>query len=91
MHTLKIVSLAAIAYGLFLIPAVAQKKKKEITQTLELPKELPATTFGETRRLTFHVTPLSGKGLLSAQVKDALKALTRETGRNPVMKCTRST
>jgi enamine deaminase RidA (YjgF/YER057c/UK114 family) len=85
MHILKILPLAAIACGLLLIPAVAQKKKKEVTQTLELPKELPATTAGETRRLTFHVTPLSAKGLLSAQVKDALKALTRETGRNAVL------
>src|ERR1039458_3635725 len=44
------------------------------------------TVIGETRRLTFHVTPLSARGLLSAQVRDALKALTRETGSNPVLK-----
>jgi enamine deaminase RidA (YjgF/YER057c/UK114 family) len=86
MHNLKIAALAAFACGLFLIPAIAQKKKKEVTQVLQLPKELPATTVGETRRLTFHVTPLSGKGLLSAQVRDALKALTRETGSNPVLR-----
>ena len=61
-------------------------KKEEITQTLQLPKELPAAVTGETRRLTFHVTPLSARGLLSAQVRDALKALTRETGGNPVLK-----
>jgi len=86
MHTLKIVAMAAFAYGLFLIPAPAQKKKKEITQVLQLPKELPATAVGETRRLTFHVTPLSSKGLLSQQVRDGLKALTRETGNNPVLR-----
>jgi len=61
-------------------------KKEEITQTLQLPKELPGAVTGETRRLTFHVTPLSARGLLSAQVRDALKALTRETGANPVLK-----
>src|SRR6185369_14929729 len=61
-------------------------KKEEITQTLQLPKELPSAVIGETRRLTFHVTPLSGRGLLSAQIRDALKALTRETGNNPVLK-----
>ena len=65
----------------------AQKKskpeKEEITQTLQLPKELPGAVTGETRRLTFHVTPLSAHGLLSAQVRDALKALTHETGGNP--------
>ncbi len=32
-------------------------KKEEITQTLQLPKELPTAVIGETRRLTFHVTP----------------------------------
>jgi enamine deaminase RidA (YjgF/YER057c/UK114 family) len=75
-------------------PAAAQKpvappkkpKKEEITQTLQLPKELPSAVTGETRRLTFHVTPLSSRGLLSAQIRDALKALTRETGNNPVLK-----
>ena len=61
-------------------------KKEEITQTLQLPKDLPSAVIGETRRLTFHVTPLSARGLLSAQVRDALKALTRETGGNPVLK-----
>ena len=61
-------------------------KKEEITQVLQLPKELPGAVTGETRRLTFHVTPLSSHGLLSAQVRDSLKALTRETGGNPVLK-----
>jgi enamine deaminase RidA (YjgF/YER057c/UK114 family) len=81
----------ATAFCLVLTPAApAQKKpkpkKEEITQTLQLPKELPAAVTGETRRLTFHVTPLSARGLLSAQVRDALKTLTRETGGNPVLK-----
>jgi enamine deaminase RidA (YjgF/YER057c/UK114 family) len=76
---------------LVLAPGVsAQKKpkpkKEEITQTLQLPKELPGAVIGETRRLTFHVTALSARGLLSAQVRDALKALTHETGGNPVLK-----
>src|SRR5438309_9450119 len=87
MHTLKIAVLVTLASGLILAPAAAQKKKKkEVTQTLQLPKELPATAVGETRRLTFHVTPLSAKGLLSAQVRDALRALIRETGNNPVLR-----
>lgn len=64
----------------------AKPKKEEITQTLQLPKELPSAVIGETRRLTFHVTALSSRGLLSAQVRDALKALTRDTGNNPVLK-----
>ena len=70
-------------------PAAQKKskpKKEEITQTLQVPKELPGAVTGETRRLTFHVTPLSARGLLSAQVRDALKALTRETGGSPVLR-----
>src|SRR6202163_3031224 len=81
--------LAAPACGLVLTawPAEQKKKKKEeLTQTLQLPKELPGAVMGETRRLTFHVTPLSAKGLLSAQVREALKALLRESGGNQVLK-----
>ena len=68
-------------------PAAQKKKKKEeITQTLQLPKDLPNAVTGETRRLTFHVTPLSSRGLLSAQVRDALKALMHETNGAAVLK-----
>jgi enamine deaminase RidA (YjgF/YER057c/UK114 family) len=64
----------------------AQKKKDEVTQTLQIPRELPNAVVGDTRRLTFYVTPLSSKGLLSQQVRDALKALTREAGGDTVLK-----
>jgi enamine deaminase RidA (YjgF/YER057c/UK114 family) len=84
-------ALVAATCFLALAPGLAAQKKpkpkkEEITQTLQLPKELPPAVVGETRRLTFHVTPLSARGLLSAQVRDALKALTRDTGANPVLK-----
>ena len=89
-HKSTIFALAAALCFILDPGAVAQKKpkpkKEEITQTLQLPKELPGAVTGETRRLTFHVTPLSARGLLSAQVRDALKALTHETGGNPVLK-----
>ncbi len=63
------------------IPIVApenkQKKKKEedVTQTLPPAKELPSFVIAETGRLVFGISPLSGKGLLSQQTRDALKAL----------------
>ena len=67
-------------------PARKKKEKKEQeTQTLQLPKELPNAVVGETRKLTFYVTPLSAKGLLSQQVKDGLKALNREDGDDTVL------
>ncbi len=52
-----------------------KKKKEEETQTLELPRELPGAVAADTRRLVFYVSPLSAKGLLSQQVRDALRAL----------------
>ena len=63
------------------IPVVApenkQKKKKDenVTQTLPPPKELPGAVTAETGRLAFGVSPLMGKGLLSQQTREALKAL----------------
>src|ERR1035437_5565823 len=90
-NTFKGLVLVASACCLVLATGLAAQKKhktkkEEITQILQLPKELPGAVIGETRRLPFHVTPLSARGLLSAQVRDALKALTNETGSDPVLK-----
>ncbi|MBV9768842.1 MAG: RidA family protein, partial [Bryobacterales bacterium] len=62
------------------IPTVAPEDKKknksdEVTQALALPPELPAAVTADTNRLTFQVTPLSAKGLLSQQTRNALKIL----------------
>jgi enamine deaminase RidA (YjgF/YER057c/UK114 family) len=64
----------------------SQKKKEDETQTLQLPKELPAVVEGDTRRLTFYVTPLSSKGLLSQQIRDAVKALQHRVGNDVILK-----
>lgn len=79
-------ALVALACALAFVasPSQRKKKKEEETQTLQLPKDLPGSVTGDTRRLTFHVTPLSAKGLLSQQVRDALKALARESN-DPVL------
>jgi enamine deaminase RidA (YjgF/YER057c/UK114 family) len=65
-----------------LTAAYAAKKKNpdDITQTLELPKDPPMVAIGETSRLVFHVSPLSAKGLLSQQTRDALKAILKMNG-----------
>src|SRR5579864_815291 len=57
-----------------------KKEKEPETQTLPLPPEPPAAVMAETGKLTFHVSPLSAKGLLTPQVRDALKALERANG-----------
>src|SRR6266403_4721832 len=86
MRRLKLLaSLVALAACIY--PVLAKKKKPEdITQTLALPPDPPATVTAETARLVFHVSPLSGKGLLSAQVRDALKALLKSTGGTSIVK-----
>jgi enamine deaminase RidA (YjgF/YER057c/UK114 family) len=82
--TRKFFALTALACAAAFLAWPAQKKKKpkseeEETQTLQLPKELPPAVTADTQRLAFYVTPLSAKGLLSQQVRDALKALFHET------------
>jgi enamine deaminase RidA (YjgF/YER057c/UK114 family) len=65
------------------IPVVApdnpknKKKKKDgdVTQTLPPPLELPLALTAAASRLTFAVSPLSAKGLLSQQIRDSLNAL----------------
>jgi enamine deaminase RidA (YjgF/YER057c/UK114 family) len=82
-------SLALPALVLALAAGAASQKKKdkeEQTQTLQLPKDLPGSVTGSTHRLTFHVTPLSPKGLLSPQIRDALKALSHQCGSETVLK-----
>jgi enamine deaminase RidA (YjgF/YER057c/UK114 family) len=67
------------------IPVVApendknkKKKNEDFTQTLPPPPELPLALAADTSRLAFAVSPLSGKGLLSQQTRDALNALLRK-------------
>jgi enamine deaminase RidA (YjgF/YER057c/UK114 family) len=75
-----IILLLAVAVA---FPASAQKGKKKtdepVTQTLPVLKDLPGAVAAETAHLVFHVSPLSNKGLLSQQVRDALKALLHDT------------
>lgn len=52
-----------------------KKPQKEITQTLPTLKEPPHAVVTEAGRLTWLTSPLSGKGLLSQQTRDALRWL----------------
>ncbi|HXJ38017.1 MAG TPA: hypothetical protein VNH18_01995 [Bryobacteraceae bacterium] len=75
-------ALVCIGITIATLPLAAQKKKKgdDMTQTLELPKDPPMVSAGETRKLVFQVSPLSGKGLLSQQTKDAVRAILKLNG-----------
>lgn len=66
------------------IPVVApenpknKKKNEDVTQTLPPERELPLALEAEASRLAFAVSPLSSKGLLSQQTREALNALLRK-------------
>jgi hypothetical protein len=57
--------------------AFAAKKKNDETKTQKraVPLDPPAVATGDATRLVFHLSPLSGKGLLSQQTRDALAAI----------------
>lgn len=83
MRQRRVVILALLS----LVAVYGAKKKNadDTTQTLDLPKDPPMVAVGETRRLVFHVSPLSAKGLLSQQTRDALKAILKMNGGVPVI------
>lgn len=83
----KIAFLALLAITSTVPGTLAAKKQKpeEITQTLALPKDPPFVATGETRKLVFHISPLSTKGLLSIQTRDAVKALLKLNGNTQII------
>ena len=86
-QSILLLTLAAVAASAAQPPIEDKREKKEQrTQVLQLPAELPAVTTGNPRRLTFYVTPLIGKGLLTHQVREALKALWRDSPGETVLK-----
>ena len=86
MKTIGVLALCALAA--FASPFDRKKKKSEedATQVLQLPKDPPSAVVAETARLGFYVSPLSSKGLLSQQVRDALKTLHHVVGGASIVK-----
>jgi|SRR5579872_6517078 len=80
--------LVLCALAAFAGPFDRKKKKSEedVTQVLQLPKDPPAAVVAEPRRIEFYVSPLSTRGLLSQQVRDALKSLHRSVGSGSIVK-----
>ena len=62
------------------------KRKRTRRKRCNCRAIFPSWVDGDPRRFTFHVTPLSGKGLLSRQVREALNALNHEAGGAPMRK-----
>jgi len=78
--------LTIVCFGSVSMGGAAPKKKKKkkgdeepITQVLAIPPEPPAAMVADASRLVFFVTPLSAKGLLTAQIRDAVKSLMSQT------------
>ncbi len=87
MRSIRLLALVCALAATFLCCLLwGKKKKEEETQTLQLPKDPPAALTAETRRLIYQVTPLSGKGLLSQQTRDALKWLLHSTNGATIVK-----
>ena len=58
----------------------AAKDKEPKTQQLREAQDPPMVASGAAARLTFQVSPLSGKGLLSEQTRDAINAIRKMNG-----------
>jgi enamine deaminase RidA (YjgF/YER057c/UK114 family) len=72
------VAAACLAILLQSLASPYQRKKKkdpDFTQTLEVLPDPPLSISAETARLSYLTTPLSPRGLLSQQTRDALKSL----------------
>jgi len=67
--------------------SLKQKKEEELpTQVLELPQEPPLAVAVDTARLSFLVSPTYARGLLSQQIRDALRALLAQAGQASIVK-----
>jgi enamine deaminase RidA (YjgF/YER057c/UK114 family) len=75
-----------------MLPVISEDKKKKkksdeaMTQTLPPPKEAPSAVAAEADRLVFQVSPLSAKGLLSQQTREALRSLLRTSNGATIVK-----
>jgi enamine deaminase RidA (YjgF/YER057c/UK114 family) len=85
--------LVLICFGVASFGWAAPKKKKKkkedeepITQTLEIPKDPPPAIVADASRLTFFVSPLSNKGLLTAQIRNAVKSLMSQSKGTQIVK-----
>ncbi len=63
-----------------------KKNKDEVTQTLEVLPDPPTALTAETRRLVFHASALSGKGLLSQQTREAVREILKQANGATVVK-----
>lgn len=77
----------SVVCALAAIPLTAGKKDRDQpTQTLEAAPETPSAVVAQTRRLVFHTSPLSSKGLLSQQTREAVREILKQSGGMTIVK-----
>ncbi len=79
---------AVFLFGLAIAAASAQKHRNQEpkTQVLPLPPELPKALLAETASVDFHISPLLKTGGLSAQIRQSLNDLIRDTHGETIIK-----
>lgn len=88
-RTLSLGLAAAILLSLATPSIYSQRKKKNEEpkpQVLPLPPELPMAVAAETNTLDFHISPLLKTGGLSAQIRQSLTDLIRDTHGETIVK-----
>lgn len=80
---LPILAALSLASGVFAQPERKQKKPKKeekepVTQTLPALPDPPSAILASTSSLVFRVSPLSSKGLMTPQTREALRALLQD-------------
>lgn len=79
-----------VILALLSAPVCAQRNRKSTeepkTQVLPLPPELPMALEAETDALDFHISPLLRTGGLSAQIRQSLNDLIRDTKGETIVK-----
>lgn len=84
-----LLSLSAICF-FFAATLTAQRNKKSTeepkTQVLPLPPDLPMALQADTATLDFHISPLLRTGGLSAQIRQSLNDLIRDTKGETIVK-----
>lgn len=86
MKTIGVLAVCALVLAAWPLDKKKKKSDEDVTQVLQLPKDPPSAVVAETAKLVFRVSPLSAKGLLSQQVREALKALHHSAGNESIVK-----
>ncbi len=81
-----VAALLSVALAIAVSAAQRHKNQEPKTQVLPLPPELPKALLADTASLDFHISPLLRTGGLSAQIRQSLNDLIRDTRGETIIK-----